>query len=120
MAKEKKVKKKKALHDPEFLASLIIGIGEVSELTGVSQRQLRYWQEKGAVGTLNEKGNTTRRFDYYAFRKIKLIKNYMDVGGMTLDEAATAAAEHLKPLAKRLTKFREKQMKTEIQDLPED
>lgn len=103
MGKEKK-KKKKLLFDPGFLADLVVGIGEVSEMTGVSQRQLRYWQEKGAVGTLNEKGNTTRRFDYYAIRKIRLIRNYMEVGGMSLDEASVEADAHLKPLRKAIQK----------------
>lgn len=35
------------MHD--IFKNLEIGIGEVSKLTGVSQRQLRYWETKATL-----------------------------------------------------------------------
>jgi DNA-binding transcriptional MerR regulator len=107
MGKNKdKKKKKKLLYDPGFLVELVVGIGEVSEMTGVPQRQLRYWQEKGVVGILNERSNTTRKFDYYAVRKIRLIREFLEKDGATLDEAAARAEEKLASLKKALEKYR--------------
>jgi DNA-binding transcriptional MerR regulator len=107
MGKDKdKKKKKKLLYDPGFLVELIVGIGEVSEMTSVPQRQLRYWQEKGVVGILNERTNTTRKFDYYAVRKIRLIREFLEKEGVTLDEAAAQADEKLASLKKALEKYR--------------
>ena len=31
-----------------------IGIGDMSKSTGVSSRQLRYWEEKGYIKSINE------------------------------------------------------------------
>jgi DNA-binding transcriptional MerR regulator len=110
MAKDKKDKdkKKKPLYDPGFLVELIMGIGEVSEMTGVPQRQLRYWQEKGVIGILNDRSNTTRKFDYHGVRKIRLIKNYMDEEALTLDDAARKADGKLEVLRHAIEKYRAK------------
>ena len=40
---------KEVLIDSELLRKLIVGIGEVSEITGVPTRKLRYWEEKGII-----------------------------------------------------------------------
>ncbi len=34
---------------------LIFGIGQVQQITGVSGRQLRYWEEQGYIQSLNQK-----------------------------------------------------------------
>ncbi len=75
------------LDDHEFLKKLIIGIGEVAEIAGIPQRQLRYWQEKGLIKTVDGAGITTRRFNYLEIKKILLIKELLDEG-FTLEAAA--------------------------------
>ena len=104
MAKKDKKKKHQLLCDIPFLLDLLIGIGEVAEMTGVSQRQLRYWQEKGLVNTLNNQSNTTRKFDYYSVKKIVLIHDFLELG-YSLDDAASKADDELKPLRKAIKKF---------------
>lgn len=76
------------LDDYDFLRKLIVGIGEVSEITGIPQRQLRYWQEKGLIKTIDETSpSATRRFNYLEIKKILLIKELLEEG-FTLDAAA--------------------------------
>lgn len=82
------VKPANLLDDHEFLSNLIVGIGEVAEITGIPQRQLRYWQEKGIISASKEgSSTTTRRFDYLQIKKILLIKELLDEG-YTLEAAA--------------------------------
>ncbi len=38
-------KGKETVFDFEFLNKLIVGIGEVSEITGIPTRQIRYWED---------------------------------------------------------------------------
>ena len=74
--------------DYAILSKLIVGIGEVAEMTGIPQRQLRYWQDKGIIKTVTEHGKaSTRRFNYIEIKKILLIKELIDEG-FTLDAAA--------------------------------
>lgn len=75
------------LDDHEFLRNLIVGIGEVSKITGIPQRQLRYWEQKGIIQTKGETGSSTRRFDYLEIKKCLLIKELLDEG-FTLEAAA--------------------------------
>lgn len=86
--------------DYVFLSKLIVGIGEVAEMTGIPQRQLRYWQDKGIIKTVTEHGKAnTRRFNYMEIKKILLIKELVDEG-FTLDAAA-------KKVEKRITMIQE-------------
>src|SRR5690349_939867 len=80
------LKTENILDDHDFLNKLIVGIGEVSAITGVPQRQLRYWQEKGLIKTMDETC-TTRRFNYLEIKKILLIKELLDEG-FTLEASA--------------------------------
>ncbi len=83
------------LDDYEFLRKLIVGIGEVAEITGIPQRQLRYWQEKGLIKTVDEAStSTTRRFNYLEIKKILLIKELLDEG-FTLEAAAKKLANRM-------------------------
>lgn len=76
----------RVLEDQEFLTKLVVGIGEVSEITGIPQRQLRYWQQKGIIKTVDD-NSSTRRFNYFEIKKITLIKELLDEG-YTLEAAA--------------------------------
>ena len=37
------------LLDPELIRKLVVGIGEVADITGVPTRKIRYWEEKGII-----------------------------------------------------------------------
>lgn len=95
MTKEKmKGKDNTYLEDLAFLTRLKVGIGETAEITGIPQRQLRYWEDKGIITSLtHEKGNV-RRYDYQNIKKILLIKELLDEG-YTLDAAADKVANRI-------------------------
>lgn len=92
------MKKKPDVEDYEFLSKLIIGIGEVAEITGIPQRQLRYWEQKGIIHTINDSAkNSTRRFNYAEIKRIILIKQLIDEG-FTLEAASNKVAHRFKLL----------------------
>jgi DNA-binding transcriptional MerR regulator len=68
-----------------FLEKLIVGIGEVSEITEIPQRQIRYWESKGYISSVKRK-STTRRYNYRMIKKMLLIKELLDEG-YTLESA---------------------------------
>nr|WP_042331146.1 MerR family transcriptional regulator [Desulfosporosinus orientis] len=75
------------LLDFDLLSKLVVGIGEVSDITGVPQRQIRYWEEKGIIQSMKEGEGSVRRYNYLNIKKIILIKELLD-DGFTLDAAA--------------------------------
>lgn len=83
--------------DMNLLSKLVVGIGEVSDITGVPQRQIRYWEEKGIIVSAKEGEGTTRKYDYVNIKKILLIKELMD-DGFTLDAAAKKVGVRMKTL----------------------
>lgn len=78
---------KNILLDFDLLSKLVVGIGEVSEISGVPTRQIRYWEEKGIIHSSKETEGTTRKYDYLNVKKVLLIKELLD-DGYTLDAAA--------------------------------
>jgi len=99
------VKEKSVLSDYDFLSKLIVGIGEVSKITGIPQRQLRYWQEKGLIQTADEAGSTTRRFDYLEIKKILLIKELLEEG-YTLEAAAKKIEKRMESINSAFKKLK--------------
>lgn len=83
--------------DLELLKKLVVGIGEVSEITGVPQRQIRYWEEKGVIHSLKDGEGSTRKYDYMGIKKILLVKELMD-DGFTLDAAAKKVEDRIKSI----------------------
>ena len=65
--------------DFQLLSKIVVGIGEVSEITGVPKRQIRYWEEKSYILSRGEAG-TTRKYDYATIKTIVLIKELIDEG----------------------------------------
>ncbi|KRL62546.1 MerR family transcriptional regulator [Lactobacillus psittaci] len=57
-----------------------LSIGDLSDAIGVSQRQLRYWEEKGYIKPIadNEKG--VRRYNFLMVGKCIMIKSFLDEG----------------------------------------
>lgn len=60
---------KNILLDFDLLGKLVVGIGEVSEISGVPTRQIRYWEEKGIIHSSKETEGTTRKYDYLNVKK---------------------------------------------------
>jgi len=79
--------------DFEFLNKLVVGIGEVSEITKIPTRQIRYWEEKGIISSLSGEGKN-RRYNYLNIKKVLLIKEMLDEG-YTLDAASVKVEKRL-------------------------
>ena len=61
-------------------------IGELSKETGVSERSLRHYEEKGLLPS-KRLTNGYRDFDESAVEKVELIQMYLQLG-LNLDETA--------------------------------
>ncbi len=85
------------LMDVEFLVSVIVAIGEVANITGVPQRKIRYWDEKGLIEPV-DKTSTYRQYDYLNIKKIVLIQELLDEG-FTLETAAKKVNERYSKVA---------------------
>jgi len=86
--------KKHGLEDADFLCKLIVGIGEVAQITDIPVRQIRYWEEKGIIKSLTEEEGKNRRYDYVNIKKMLLVKLYLEEG-FTLDAAAQKTQSRL-------------------------
>lgn len=80
--------------DIPLLSRIIVGIGEVSNITGVSARQLRYWESKGIISSIGDNAGTNRKYDYTNIEKIILIKDFLDQG-FTLEASAKRLEERI-------------------------
>ena len=76
---------------------LIVGIGEVSDITGVPQWQIRYWEKKGFISSVDGGDGTTRRYNFLNIKKIMLIKELLS-DGFTLAAAAKKVDTRIKTL----------------------
>jgi DNA-binding transcriptional MerR regulator len=102
---------KNVLLDFDLLSKLVVGIGEVAEITGVPQRQIRYWEDKGIIQSVKESEGSTRRFNYLNVKKILLIKELLDEG-FTLDTAAKKVESRMKNINEVFLKLAERSNKT--------
>ena len=80
MAKTEQKEPKELLLDFDFLKKLVVGIGEVSQITGIPTRQIRYWEEKGILKSLTEEEGKNRRYDYLNIKKYFLSRNFLTRG----------------------------------------
>jgi len=92
--------------DFDFLNKLIVGIGEVAQITGIPTRQIRYWEEKGIIRSLTEEEGKNRRYDYRNIKKILLVKELLDEG-YTLDASAQKVQKRLDMIENALEKLKE-------------
>ena len=79
------------LMDLDFLLSVIVAIGEVANITGVPQRKIRYWDEKGYIEPV-DKNSTYRQYDYLNIKKVILIQELLEEG-YTLEVSARKVNE---------------------------
>lgn len=70
---------------------LLVGISELSKVTGVSPRQIRYWEQKGFINSTGEKSGN-RKFKLPMVIKVEIIKHFLDEG-YTLTAAVNKAQE---------------------------
>jgi len=100
----KSKKNNNLLFDFDFLKKLVVGIGEVSQISGIPTRQIRYWEEKGIIASLTEEEGKNRRYDYMNIKKILLIKELIDEG-YTLDAASKKVLKRLELIETALNKL---------------
>jgi DNA-binding transcriptional MerR regulator len=93
------------LYDPELIARLQVGIGEVAEVTGVPIRKLRYWESKEIIQSRTDIEGGTRKYDYVNIKKVMLIKELMDEG-YTLDAAAKKVKERIQKMEAVFSRLR--------------
>ncbi|MFC6200460.1 MerR family transcriptional regulator [Lactiplantibacillus nangangensis] len=76
---------------------LTIGISELSKMTGVSPRQLRYWQKKGYIIPKNEdEPGRARIYTMKMVIKAAAMSNLLQTG-YTLKAAAAQVDERMRP-----------------------
>ena len=93
--------------DFDYLNKLVVGIGEVSQITGIPTRQIRYWEDKGIITSLTEEEGKNRRYNYENIKKILLIKELMDEG-YTLDASAEKVKKRMEMIEQTLNKLKKK------------
>ncbi|MDV7757417.1 MerR family transcriptional regulator [Liquorilactobacillus mali] len=77
----------------------LLGIGEISKATGVSQRQLRYWEEKGYIKSEESKDDSKkcdhrhRKYSHFTFLKVSMIQSFIN-DGYTLNAAVQKTDAH--------------------------
>jgi DNA-binding transcriptional MerR regulator len=102
------------LMDFDFLERLVVGIGEVSDITGVPTRKIRYWEEKGIIVSEKDGEGTTRRYNYLNIKKIILIQELI-TEGFTLDAAAKKVDARMKNINDIFLKLAKTNAKKEIE-----
>lgn len=85
-----------SLFDNELISTLVVGIGEVADITGIPTRKLRYWEEKGIITSVSDSGSA-RRYNYITIKRILLIKELLEEG-YTLEGAAKKVDERISRL----------------------
>ncbi|MBP2623779.1 MerR family transcriptional regulator [Streptococcus oricebi] len=93
-----------ALLDFDLLKKLVVGIGEVSRITGIPTRKIRYWEEKGAIHSEKGVEGSTRRYNYLNVKKILLIQEMLDEG-FTLDSAISKVEKRMVSLDEAFKKL---------------
>ncbi|MGG5507188.1 MULTISPECIES: MerR family transcriptional regulator [unclassified Myroides] len=91
--------------DFDFLDKLVVGIGEVAQITGIPTRQIRYWEEKGIIISLTEEEGKNRRYNYENIKKMLLIKELMEEG-YTLDASADKVKKRMEMIEDTLNKLK--------------
>src|SRR5437899_114744 len=64
-------------------------IGDVAELTGLSPRAIRYYQEVGLLKPAAHVSGGNRRYDDEDVERLQLIKRLREVAGLSLAELHT-------------------------------
>ncbi|GAT18330.1 MerR family transcriptional regulator [Secundilactobacillus silagincola] len=77
----------------------VFRIGELSRMTGVSSRQLRYWEQRDYISAITrDDQNKARVYDFYTFLQVSIIKKLLDEG-----YRLPAAVEKMSSIEKELS-----------------
>lgn len=68
------------MHNIFFNANLKITMSELSEATGVSPSQIRYWEKKGFINSLQEQKNQNHKYTRDTLVTVMGIKYYLNQG----------------------------------------
>ncbi len=82
------VKKLKSLN-------ISLGIGETSRISGATTTQIRYWEKKGLIQSIQYEEGKNKRYSLKNITSIIFIKTMMDEG-YTLQKAADKLQKHTK------------------------
>lgn len=82
--------------DFQLISKLRLSIGGVEDVTGINQRKIRYWEEKGIIESLSGRCGANKLFDYVNVKKILLISEFLEEG-FTLNASVKKAEEKLIP-----------------------
>ena len=82
-----------------FLQNVILPLSEVSKLTGVSERKIRYWTNSKKLLT-NRSGSSFFKYNFQDLQKIFLIKQLRLVG-VSLEKANKQAEEAIELIQQR-------------------
>ncbi|GHP13059.1 MerR family transcriptional regulator [Lentilactobacillus fungorum] len=94
---------------------LIFGIGQVQQITGVSGRQLRYWESQNYISPIDQKKGVSRQYSLHTLFLIFHINRFIQQG-FTL-QAAVDHAKEFDAQIPALRQFLKKQLKgVEISD----
>ena len=75
-----------------------VGISDLAKTTGVSQTQLRYWEQKSYIHSeATTEKNSAHRFSYGTLMRVHFIKAMLDEG-FTLAAATQKASDHSKQM----------------------
>jgi DNA-binding transcriptional MerR regulator len=66
--------------DIEFLHHLVVGIGELSVITGISMERIRYLEKARAIKCVPGSKSSTRRFDYANIRRLQELEMLVGEG----------------------------------------
>lgn len=63
------------------MSQYVFRIGEIESMSGISARQLRYWESKGIIEPLERPDEQSGRvYPFKMFMKIMMIKTFLDQG----------------------------------------
>lgn len=94
--------------------ALLLSIGDVASATGVSTRQIRYWEKKGYIkSTLSESGQ--RKFTYFELLNVGMIQSRIEAG-FTLAGAVKEVNE-TSGIFKELRKFMQERI-DQVNEIP--
>lgn len=89
-----------SLKDLLISDDLLVGISELSKMSGTSPRQLRYWEKKGFITSVSKNAETSapRNYRLLTVIKVELMQRFLNEG-FTLQKANEKADKHLKKVA---------------------
>lgn len=90
---------------PNFvdLDLLVFRIGELSRMTGISSRQLRYWEQRGYISAMDrEDEHKARLYNFHTLIQVLIISRLLDEG-----YRLPSAVEKMHDMVKKMSITRE-------------